>query len=504
MIASVSTACLDGIEPHSVEVEADLGAGLPSFTIVGLADKAVQEARERVKSALRNSGFVFPSHRLTISLAPAQIPKEGSAFDLAIAIAVLAAAEQLPREVGPAAFIGEIGLDGTVRPVRGALTLCTHLGGCGVRRVFVPEANAEEAADSGVPVYPVGTLTALVADLRGEAPLERFRGDRRPPTVPPPAVDLAEIEGQTVPKRALEIAAAGGHHVLFVGPPGAGKSMLARALAGLLPDLCPTDAKEVTGIHSAAGLLRQRGLMVRPPLRSPHHTTSVAGLIGGGRRFIPGEVTLANKGVLVLDELPEFHRDCLEALREPLEEGVVRVDRAAHRRVLPAAFTLAATANPCPCGAGPVLRGGGGGRSVLACTCPPEVLARYQRRISGPLRDRIDLMVEVQPVTLSRVRSRGARTSAQVAAGVAGARARQQDRQRGAGLNAHLHPRDLEAMCPLEPGAESMVPGLARAYNLSGRGFHGVLRVARSVADLAGATLIAQDHLLEACEYRAS
>ena len=366
MIASSLTACLDGIQARRVDVEADIAAGLPSFSIVGLTDKAVQEARERVRSALRNSGFGFPSHRLTVNLAPAELRKEGSAFDLAIAIAILRSAQQpgldrIDADLRGSAFIGELGLDGSVRPVRGALALGSHLADSGVQRLFAPAANAAEAAGSGLVVHPVETLVDLVAHLRGEVELPIHAASGRGASLPA-VVDLAEIEEQPIPKRALEIAAAGGHHLLFSGPPGAGKSMLARAFGGLLPDLSPGEAKEVTTIHSIAGVLPGGGIIRRPPIRAPHHSISIAGLLGGGRAFMPGDMCLAHRGVLVLDELPEFRRDCLEALREPLEEGQFRLSRLGRTRVLPASFVLVATANPCPCGAG--------GRAV-ECACPP-------------------------------------------------------------------------------------------------------------------------------------
>ncbi len=476
------TACLDGIQARQVEVEADIAAGLPSFAIVGLTDKAVQEARERVRSALRNSGFGFPGHRLTVNLAPAELRKEGSAFDLAIAVAILRSCQQPGLDerlssAGRSAFIGELGLDGSVRPVRGALALGSHLAALGVRRLYAPTANAGEAAGSGIPVHPVGQLTELVAHLRGETPI---------PAQPPaeivhrlalPEVDLAEIEEQAVPKRALEIAAAGGHHLLFTGPPGAGKSMLARAFAGLLPDLSVAESKEVTTIHSIAGVLRGGEMMRRPPLRSPHHSVSIAGLIGGGASFMPGDLTLAHRGVLVLDELPEFRRDCLEALREPLEEGRFRVSRAGGTRVLPADFVLLATANPCACGVA----------DAEECRCAPDVLARYQRKLSGPLRDRLDLIVQVGAVQLTRVRSRRLESETKPArARVEAARERQASRQRPGVLNSAVAGAALGEICRLDGAAETRLRSVSHQFGLTGRGFHGVLRVARSIADLEG------------------
>lgn len=498
MIASSLTACLDGIQARRVEVQADIAAGLPSFSIVGLTDKAVQEARERVRSALRNSGFGFPGHRLTVNLAPAELRKEGSAFDLAIAVAILRSAQQPGLEGAGAdlqnsAFIGELGLDGSVRPVRGALALGSHLAERGVGRLFAPAANAAEASGSGITVHPVETLVGLVAHLRGEVPLPVHAGGS-PSAPPPPVVDLAEIEEQPIPKRALQIAAAGGHHLLFSGPPGAGKSMLARAFSGLLPDLSPAEAKEVTTIHSIAGVLPGGGLVRRPPMRSPHHSVSIGGLIGGGAAFMPGDLSLAHRGVLVLDELPEFRRDCLEALREPLEEGRFRLSRVGGTRVLPASFILVATANPCPCGAA-----GGPGH----CGCAPDVLARYERKISGPLRDRLDLVVHVGAVNLTRVRPERRSSESKTARQLVGEARRRQARRQGEGrLNASIPGVELGSLCRLDAEAEAYLRTASRRHRLTGRGFHGVLRVALSIADLEGHDRITGEDVKEACAYR--
>ena len=493
MTATVLTACLDGFTAHPVDVQADVSNGVPVFNIVGLTDRAIQEARERVRAAIRNSHFKFPDRRVTVNLAPAEMRKEGTAFDLAIALSTLAASG-MALDVAGSGFIGELGLDGSVRPTRGVLPMCMRLADAGVSPIFVPAANAAEALASGADVLAVDALDQLVAHLSGGPRLATpVVASRRRPN--PGFVDLAEVNGQAVPKRALEIAAAGGHHLLLTGPPGAGKSMLARALVGLLPDLDREEAREVTTIHSVAGLLDHPGLVRRPPMRSPHHTVSIAGLVGGSHAGMPGELCLANRGVLVMDELPEFQRHCLEALREPLEEGRIRLGRAAGTRVLPATFILAATANPCPCGKH-------GETDATMCSCTQDTITRYQKRISGPLRDRIDLVLEVRPARLRHLPGRReGESSAEVGLRVAAARRLQRGRQ-GSRLNGGLSPAQLGEVCRLEPGASRLVPRLGRSLQLTGRGFHGVFRLARTMADLEGRPCISALDLMQAGELR--
>jgi len=488
-----------GLDAVRVFIEVDAVLGLPALTIVGLPDQAVRESRERVRSAVLNSQFHLPSQRFTINLAPADIKKEGGSFDLAIALGLLAASHQLdPAAVESVIALGELALDGAVRPVRGVLPIA--LGARRTRRpLLVPAANAPEAAlVDGLRVVPVRTLTDAAAHLSGASPIPSY--------VPPPPdgregdagdADFADVKGQPHARRALEVASAGGHHVLLIGPPGSGKTLLAQRLPGILPPWTPDEALETSAIHSVAGALDGEPLLARRPFRAPHHTSSAIALIGGGPVPRPGEVSLAHAGVLFLDELPEFPRHVLETLRQPLEEGRVRLARVRRSVTFPSRFMLIAAMNPCPCGYLTDARG--------RCRCPSTQIQRYLARVSGPLLDRIDLHVDVPalpPEVLQRIEP--GESSEEIRRRVAAARARQRARLAPLGLacNAELRPRHLRKVCALTAEAERLLHAAVSELGLSARAYDKILRLGRTIADLAASEGVHAAHIAEAVQYR--
>jgi magnesium chelatase family protein len=490
-LAVLRSRALTGMDAPEVLVEAHLANGLPAFTLVGLAEAEVREARDRVRAALQQSGFEFPQRRITVNLAPADLPKESGRFDLPIALGLLAASGQLPgASLDAYEFAGELALTGELRPIRGALAMVLGAA-AGGRSFILPRASAEEAARvARARVLAADTLAAVCAHLRGMTPL--VSASARAPSQPAAVPDLADVRGQAAARRALEVAAAGGHSLLLSGPPGTGKSMLASRLPGILPPMTEQEALESAALLSLSGAFRPDAWAVRP-YRAPHHSASGIALVGGGNPPRPGEVSQATHGVLFLDELPEFSRAALEVLREPLEAGRITISRAAHQADFPARFQLVAAMNPCPCG----YLGHPGGR----CRCTPEQVARYRARLSGPLLDRIDLHVEVPALNQQELTAAAAgEPSATVRARVIAARERQLARQGKA--NAALTGGEIEAHCVPDADALVLLKRAIARLDLSARAYHRVLRVARSVADLAGCARIGAGHVAEAVQYR--
>lgn len=500
MLAKVLSGAVVGLDGVLVEVEVDIqGQGLPSFTIVGLPDKAVEESRERVRSALKNSGFDFPAKRITVNLAPADLPKEGPAYDLPIALGILLASEQLKADIKDSFFTGELSLDGKLRKTNGILSMVLTAKDKNLKNLFLPSINSSEASlIKSVKIFPLESLVELFYHLQGQKPIKPKPSTKLKKNFDFFDFDMSDIQGQEQAKRAMEIAAAGGHNIILKGPPGAGKTMIARTLPSILPEMTLDEALEVTKIYSISGLL-DGSIVTRRPFRSPHHTTSHIGLIGGSAIPKPGEITLAHRGVLFLDEFPEFQRHVLEALRQPMEDGFVTISRASGRITFPSKFMMVAAQNPCPCG---FL-----GDNSHECKCTSSQILNYQKRVSGPMLDRIDIHLDVPAVKVEKLTSAtkaNTESSKDIRKRVQKARDTQTRRFKKLKItsNAEMSSKDIKKFCELSDECLNLLRQAVSKMNLSARSFNRTIKIGRTIADLEGSREISVQHLAEALQYR--